>query len=295
MSIKTRKGWFFILLLFFLNSCSEKYDLLEITIPTEASADSITLHFEIADTVSVKSYSPLGAGRYVNVYAYRSPAALYGTPIAVSKYRTSSSGLLSPVGNAMKLIEGRYDFYVVATNSLTDDLPVITGTWSNPLSDKTDYLWDRISGVNVTRKMGSIPFYLLRCCTKISIDIQESLFTFIWGVRWVKIIAPGGTQRLNLLDGTINPSIYPGTSLIDMNLTNTVSSAILLPYAGRSPLKVYFSVWTNFNYDYKTYEVELFPPGGSFRAGVSYRYKAIIEDDVLSFVEIAQDSVRYIK
>ena len=216
----------------------------------------ITFSASVEGRNITRAMSPMGKGLQSWLCAYTANTSnnITGAPVAQGNYVTSSPGVLTGnLGYKMYLSNAIYSFYAVSCNS-TSPAPTFTNGLSEPLSNGVDYLWWHAVHQDIASSQINIPITYQHAATQV-----------------VVAIAGGENITLNkILSATITPP-KPG-AIMDLS-TGIITSTLELMVNGES-----FS---------RTYTTPLTPPNNLLSAGNSYLFRAVINENSISFANVS--------
>lgn len=248
----------------------------------------VTFNASVEDrNLLTRAMAPMEKGIQNRLYAFNTtngdPSEV--TPVAEGLYITSSPGILIGTdGYKMYLDNGIYDFYAVSDNFSTIP-PHFTSGKSEPLFNGIDYLWWHSPQHDVNSSQINIPIIYLHTCTQVVFQIVAGE-----GIELKQLVsalitpsAPGGSMEL--ATGNIPPATTYGKA-DKMGINGFLAQYIMLPLQTSSPLSLTLDIQMEGESNYRTYSVEVPVPNGELKAGNSYLFEAVIEENSVTFSNV---------
>ena len=245
-----------------------------------ASVESLNL--------ATKSMSPISAGTRVMIYAYHGSTdnATATSAVARGSYTAQQTGTLSgDSGYKMMLSNGVFDFYAVSVNS-SDLPPVFSNGVSTALSNGVDYLWWNVDNYDVAAAQVTVPIVLNHSATQISFEIESGDGMYVQDIVSATITASKPGAVMDLSTGVIQPATEYDTAPASMGVNKMKLQYTMLPLQTDEPMKLVLNIHANGEPDVKTYEVDVPVPDGALKAGNSYRFRAVIDADKVTFPQV---------
>ncbi len=235
-----------------------------------------------------RAMSPMEKGIQNRLFAYKYPAANLATisPMAEGLYITSSPGILmGSDGYKMYLQNGIYDFYAVSDNFSTVP-PTFTAGVSEPLYNGIDYLWWHSPEHDVNSTQVNVPIVYLHAATQVVFQVTAGT-----GLKLEKLVSamitppqPGG--RMNIGTGEIPPATTYGTA-DKMGINGMLAQYIMLPLQTDTPLTLTLELLIEGETDSRDYEVKVPVPDGQLKAGNSYLFLTVIDENSVTFPSVS--------
>lgn len=293
------------LMILLLGACSKSSINIDIINPNEESnGDSsgdnsnndtpakdnalITFSAVVEGRNLARSMSPMNRGlqSWLSAYPSGTTNITTGAPAAEGDYVTSSPGVLTGIrGYKMYLSNGIYDFYAVSCNA-TSPPPVFTNGISSPLSNGVDYLWWHAPQQDITNSQISIPVIYQHVATQVVIAVAGGENITLNKIVSATITPPKPGATMNLSTGSI-ASEESYTNAVAMGVTGFTLQYIMLPIKNSSPMTITLELMMNGENFSRTYTTPLALPNGNFAAGNSYLFRAIINENTVSFPSVS--------
>ena len=229
--------------------------------PAKESA-LVTFSASVEGRNITRAMSPMGKGlqSWLCAYSANTSNNITGAPVAQGNYVTSSPGVLTGnLGYKMYLSNNIYSFYAVSCNS-TSPAPTFTNGISEPLSNGVDYLWWHAVHQDIASSQINIPITYQHAATQV-----------------VVAITGGENITLNkILSATITPP-KPG-AIMDLS-TGIISSEVSYDLT--------LELMVNGESFSRTYTTPLTPPNNLLSAGNSYLFRAVINENSISFANVS--------
>lgn len=235
-----------------------------------------------------RSMSPMNSGLQSWLSAYQSgtTSIITGAPIAEGNYVTSSPGMLTGIrGYKMYLSNGIYNFYAVSCNA-TSPTPTFTNGVSVPLSNGVDYLWWHALQQDITTSQISIPITYQHVATQVVISVVGGENIILNKIVSATITPPKPGAIMDLSTGIISSEISY-TNAVAMGITDFTLQYIMLPVKSSSPMTVRLELMVNGENFSRTYITPLTPPNNALAAGNSYLFRAVINENSVSFPSVS--------
>lgn len=235
-----------------------------------------------------RAMSPMGKGlqSWLCAYLTNTSNTISGDPIAQGNYITSSPGILTGMqGYKMYLTNNIYDFYAVSCNS-TRPAPTFTNGISEPLSNGIDYLWWHAWNQDVASSQINIPITYQHAATQVVITIAGGTNITLNKIISATITPPKPGAVMDLSTGAIaSESFYDNPATMGIN--DFTVQYIMLPVKSSSPMTLEMELLVNGEHMPRTYSAPLTPPNNALAAGNSYLFRAIIDENTLSFANVS--------
>lgn len=245
----------------------------------------VTFHATIEGRNMTRSLSPMPKGVASLLFAYKSPITSLDEASAEGLYVTTSAGILTGAnGYRMYLPNGIYSFYAVSNNSYSTPAQFTDGI-SHPLINGVDYLWANNKLQDITAQQVSLPILYMHAATQVVFDVSDGQ-----GLKLNQLVsstitpsAPGA--RMSLIDGNIPPATSYSTP-VNMGINGFRAQYTLLPLKTSIPMQLVLKVLVNNETTARTYTLQVPVPDEELKAGNSYRFSAVIDDNSISFSEV---------
>lgn len=248
----------------------------------------VTFHASIEDrNLLTRAMAPMEKGIQNRLYAFNTTNGnpSQASPAAEGLYITSSPGILIGTdGYKMYLDNGVYDFYAVSDNFSTYP-PEFTAGKSEPLFNGIDYLWWHSPQHDVNSSQINIPIIYLHTCTQIVIQIAAGDSIELKQLISALITPSEPGSSMDLATGTIPPSTTYGKA-DKMGINGFTAQYIMLPLRTTVPLSLTLDIEMKGESNYRTYSVEIPVPDGELKAGNSYLFEAVIEENSVTFSNV---------
>ena len=246
-----------------------------------ASVESLNL--------ATKSMSPIGTGTRVMIYAFHGSTddATSTSAVARGSYTAKQTGTLTgDSGYKMLLTNGIFDFYAVSTN--TDDFPPVFSNGISPaLKNGVDYLWWNEDNYDVAGSQVTVPVVLNHSATQVSIEIDTyGDGVYVQSIVSATISVPKPGAVMDLSTGIIPPATEYDAAPAAMGVNGLKLQYTMLPLKTDQPMKLTLNLKLNGEPDVKKYEVDVPVPDGELAAGNSYRFRAVIDGDDVTFPQV---------
>lgn len=245
-----------------------------------ASVESLNL--------ATKSMSPISAGTKVTIYAFHGSVddAVSTSAVARGTYTSQQTGTLTgDDGYRMLLSNGNFDFYAISTNS--SSLPLVFSNGISPeLVNGVDYLWWNVDNYDVMGSQVTVPIVLNHSAAQVSFEIDNGTGMFIEDIVSATITVSRPGARMDLSTGVIPPAEEYDTNPASMGINGMKLQYTMLPLKTDKPMTLVLNLHANGEPDIKTYSVDVPVPDGVLAAGNSYRFRAVIDADTVTFPEV---------
>ena len=243
----------------------------------------ITFSAAVEGRNMTRAMSPLGKGIENQLYAFETTKGnSLGVPTEEGKYVTIAPGLLNGVdGYKMYLSNGIYNFYAVSENN-SDMLPSFAAGKSESLKNGVDYLWWKGSQRDVSSSQVIIPIVYQHVATQVVFQVSAGV-----GLNLDKLVSATITpskdgQSMYLNTGEI-PAIDEYAPAVPMGINGFLAQYIMLPLQTTNPMKLTLEISVKGEDNTRTYEVDVPVPSGELKAGDSYLFSALIDENRISF------------
>lgn len=296
-SLRTTQAILFAFAILFFFGCSKNTIILEYggdddngsggNVPSGQSLVTFNATIEGRNLLT-RAMSPMPTGIQNQLFAFQSAVgnAASGTPSAQGLYITISPGVLSGNdGYKMYLTNGIYNFYAVSDNFSTIP-PRFTNGKSEPLFNGIDYLWWHNSQLDVINPHLSIPIVYLHAATQVVVEISSGESLKVNKLISAMITPPAPGASMDLTTGTITPATtYDRADKMGVN--GLLAQYIMLPMKSSEPMTMTFEVMVNGESNSRTYTVEVPLPSGELKAGDSYLFSAVVNENTVSFPSVS--------
>lgn len=248
----------------------------------------ITFSASVEGRNMTRSMSPMGRGLQSWLSAYESGTIdiITGSPAAEGDYVTSSPGVLTGSrGYKMYLPNNIYNFYAVSCNS-TAPVPIFTNGESGPLSNGVDYLWWNALYQDVTSSQVSIPITYQHVATQVVVAVTGGESITLNKILSATITPPRSGATMDLSTGLINSAVRY-TNAVAMGITGFTIQYIMLPVKSSSPMTLTLELLVNDESSSRVYTTPLTPPNSILAAGDSYLFRAVIDENSVSFPSVS--------
>lgn len=235
-----------------------------------------------------RAMSPMEKGIQNRLFAYKYPVTNLAdaTPMAEGLYITSSPGtLIGSDGYKMYLQNGIYDFYAVSDNFSTIP-PTFTVGLSEPLYNGIDYLWWHSPQHDVNSTQVNVPIIYLHAAAQVVIQVTAGTDLTLRQLVSAMITPPQPGARMNIATGEIPPATTYGPA-DKMGINGMLAQYIMLPLQTDTPLTLTLEVVVEGETDSRHYEVQVPLPDGRLKAGNSYLFLAVIEENSVTFPSVS--------
>lgn len=246
-----------------------------------ASVESLNL--------ATKSMSPIAADTRVMIYAYHGSTddAVSTSAVARGSYTAKQTGTLTgDSGYKMLLTNGIFDFYAVSTNT-SDSPPVFSNGISSALKNGVDYLWWNEDNYDVAGSQVTVPVVLNHSATQISIELDTyGEGVYVQSIVSAAVTVPKPGAQMDLSTGVIPPATEYDAAPAAMGINGLKLQYTMLPLKTDQPMKLTLNLMLNGEPDVKKYEVDIPVPNGELAAGNSYKFRAVIDGDNVTFPQV---------
>lgn len=235
-----------------------------------------------------RSMSPMEKGIQNRLFAYKASAGNPSdtTPEAQGLYITTSPGvLIGSEGYKMYLENGVHDFYAVSDNFSTIP-PTFHNGLSEPLFNGIDYLWWHSPQQDVNSSQIQIPIVYLHAATQVVFEITAGNDIVLNKLVSAMITPSKLGASMDIATGIIPPSTSYGEA-DKMGINGFLAQYIMLPLQTTTPMTLTLEVKVNGEMDARTYEVEVPLPNGELKAGDSYLYRTVIDENSVIFPSVS--------
>lgn len=306
MNFRLTKHFFVLsLIVLFLGACSKNYlivDLGEDGQENNGNSNNgssnngsntkddvlVTFNASVENRHVTRAMSPMAKGMqsWLCAYLANTSNSTDTTPIAEGNYVTSSPGVLAGIqGYKMYLNNNIYSFYAVSCNASTS-VPTFNKGISEPLSNGIDYLWWDATHQDITRSQVNIPIVYQHVATQVVFTITEGTNITLNKVISGTITPPQPGATMNLSTGVITPEMEYGKA-VTMGIKDYSLQYIMLPVRNTKPMTLILELLVNNESTARTYVAEVSLPDGELKAGNSYLFKAVINENSVSFPNVS--------
>ena len=202
---------------------------------------------------------------------------------------------MSPMGKGLQsllcayiantLSNAIYSFYAVSCNS-TSPAPTFTNGLSEPLSNGVDYLWWHAVHQDIASSQVNIPITYQHAATQVVVAIAGGENITLNKILSATITPPKPGAIMDLSTGIITSEVsYDKTA--DMGINDFTVQYIMLPVKSSSPMTLTLELMVNGENFSRTYTTPLTPPNNLLSAGNSYLFRAVINENSISFANVS--------
>ncbi|CAK7016377.1 MAG: hypothetical protein PARBA_00678 [Parabacteroides sp.] len=235
-----------------------------------------------------RSMSPMIKGIQSRMFAYTSESSTKNAaPVAEGLYVTSSPGVLSGVdGYKMYLDNGLYNFYAVSDN-FSQIPPSFKNGQSEPLFNGIDYLWWHNTQLDVTSSQIMIPITYQHAASQVVVSVAAGTNITLNKLVSAMITPPEVGASMELSTGIITPahSIDPVSD--KMGINQFTCQYIMLPAETTHQMLLTLELMVDNESTSRTYTVEIPLPDNALKAGNSYLFKALINENTIAFPSVS--------
>ena len=238
--------------------------------------------------IATKSMSPISADTKVMIYAYHGSTdeATSTSAVARGSYTAQQTGTLTgDSGYKMMLSNGNFDFYAVSTNTSAVP-PVFSNGISSGLSNGVDYLWWNVDNYDVAGAQVTVPIVFNHSATQVSFEIDHGEGMYVQEIVSATITVSKPGAAMDLSTGVIPAATEYAESPAQMGINGLKLQYTMLPLKSEDPMKLTIQLKANGEPDVKTYEVDVDLPDGELKAGNSYKFRAVINADNVTFPQV---------
>ncbi|MEG2370681.1 MAG: fimbrillin family protein [Alistipes sp.] len=248
----------------------------------------VTFHASVEGRNITRALSPVRKNVQAELYAFDGAAAdASGVPVGQGSYLSMTPGLLTGInGYRMHLPNGTYNFYGVSDNSQFPAPAFVEGL-SEPLYNGIDYLWWAGLQQDVTSSQTGIPIVFLHCATQVSFELVAGEDVVLNQLALAHLYASTDGAQMRLSSGVIPSVASYQTTVSKMGINGFLAQYIMLPVKTDLPLSVSFDVRINSEITARTFAVDVPLPDGELKAGNSYRFKAVIRGNEITFPSVS--------
>lgn len=235
-----------------------------------------------------KAMSPMEKGIQNRLFAYKYPVTnlANAAPMAEGLYITSSPGILiGSDGYKMYLQNGIYDFYAVSDNFSTIP-PTFTAGQSEPLYNGIDYLWWHSPEHDVNSTQINVPIVYLHAATQVVFNVTAGTGLTLDKLVSATITPPAPGARMEISTGEIPPATTFGKA-DKMGVNGLLAQYIMLPLQTDMPLTLTLELLVDGETDSRSYEVKVPVPDGELKAGNSYLFLTVIDENSVTFPSVS--------
>lgn len=287
----------FSLVMLFFAGCSKNTIIIEYGGDDDGSGTSvpegkalITFNASIEGrNLLTRAMSPMSAGIQSQLFAYlpATASATSNPPIAQGLYITSSPGVLTGSdGYKMYLTNGIYNFYAVSDNFSTIP-PKFTDGKSESLFNGIDYLWWHNAQLDVISTHMNIPILYLHTATQVVFEVSGGDGLTLNRLVSALITPPAPGASMDLATGTIPPATTYDRSADKMGINGFLAQYIMLPLVSSTPMTLTLEIMANEENNSRSYTVPVPLPNGELKAGDSYLFSAVIDENTVSFPSVS--------
>lgn len=255
--------------------------------PSKESA-LVTFSASVEGRNITRSMSPMGKGLQSWLCAYLSNTSntITGAPIAEGSYITSSPGVLTGNnGYKMYLSNNIYSFYAVSCNS-KNPAPTFTNGISEALSNGVDYLWWHAVHQDIASSQINVPITYQHAATQVVVAIAGGENITLNKIISATITPPKPGAIMDLSTGIISSEVILANP-VNMGINDFTVQYIMLPVKSTSPLTLKLELMVNGESFSRTYTTPLAPPDNLLSAGNSYLFRAVINENSVSFANVS--------
>lgn len=248
----------------------------------------VTFNASIENLNVTRAMSLMKSGIRSHIYAYLPSTTTSGQEKLYVQgiYITSSPGILSGVdGYKMFLPNDVYNFYAVSDNASTIPPSFINGE-SEFLFNGIDYLWWGAPQQDVTSSQINIPITFQHAGTQVVIEVEAGEGLVLRQLLSATITPPEAGSTMQLSTGVITPATaYDRPD--KMGINGFTAQYIMLPLETDQPMKLTLEIMANDETSSRTYTAQVPVPDGALKAGNSYVFKAVINENTVSFPTVS--------
>lgn len=279
-------------LLFLLVACSKNTIIINEPGGSGSGGDSsgstsggvlVTFHASIESRNMLRSMSPIRKGIEARLFAFDGFSSdVTRSPLENGLYVSSSPGILAGVaGYKMYLPNGVYNFYGVSDHTSTY-LTDFTNGKSEFLFNGIDYLWWQARFQDVSESQVSVPIVFLHSATQVVVEVAEGAGLTLNKLLSATITPPMPGAQMDLYTGVIPPAtIYDRAD--KMGINGLLAQYIMLPLVTNEPMTLTLEVQIAGEPAPRDYIVQIPVPDGELKAGNSYLFRAIINENTVTF------------
>lgn len=234
--------------------------------------------------VGTRSMSPLGIGRYANIYAFDS-GTFNSSPAGIGIYTTQTAGIFTPTSGPMYLLGGEYDFYTISSNDTKNNNPT-SFVEKYPLANDIDYIWAKILKQDIQNRVSVVPITYNHCCSQIVVKVVAGENVYLGDISSITITPSTPGNSLSIQTGIIPPATTIESTPLAMHLNKNIGQVIMVPLKTSNTLKLSITAEINAVGNIKTFTVDMPVYNGEFQSGHSYLYEAIIDADEITFSNV---------
>lgn len=230
-----------------------------------------------------RALSPMAKGIESQLYAFETAKGTsLGTPTAEGRYITVAPGLLTGVdGYRMYLGNGVYNFYAVSENN-SDNVPSFAAGKSDVLESGVDYLWWKGALQDVSSSQVTIPIVYLHVATQVVFEVSTGTNLKLDSLVSATITPSKRGQSMYLNTGEIPPASDYDPA-VPMGINGFTAQYIMIPLQTSMPMHLTLVVKVDGETEPRTYDVDVPLPGGELKAGDSYLFRALIDENRVTF------------
>lgn len=244
----------------------------------------VTFNASIETLNVTRAMTLMKSGIKSHIYAYLPGATISGRERLYVQgiYVTSAPGILTGEdGYRMFLPNDTYNFYAVSDN-LSTIPPSFTNGESDFLFNGIDYLWWGASEQDVSSSQINIPITFQHAGTQVVIEVEAGQGLVLNSLLFASITPPEPGATMQLATGVIPPATtYDRPDKMGVN--GLTAQYIMLPLQTDEPMKLTLEILVNDETTSRTYNAEVPVPDGELKAGNSYVFKAIVDENTVSF------------
>lgn len=193
--------------------------------------------------------------------------------------------LTGNLGYKMYLSNAIYSFYAVSCNS-TSPAPTFTNGLSEPLSNGVDYLWWHAVHQDIASSQVNIPITYQHAATQVVVAIAGGENITLNKILSATITPPKPGAIMDLSTGIITSEVSYDKAA-DMGINDFTVQYIMLPVKSSSPMTLTLELMVNGESFSRTYTTPLTPPNNLLSAGNSYLFRAVINENSISFANVS--------
>lgn len=247
----------------------------------------VTFNASVEGRNLLRAMTPMPKGIQSHIYAYQATSgnSASGTPVANGLYVTSSPGVLTGSdGYKMYLSNGIYNFYAVSDN-FSRIPPTFTNGISEPLFNGIDYLWWTGTQQDVTSSQINVPIVYMHVGTQVVFEVAAGNSITLNQLVGATITPaePGSTMQLST--GTITPATSYGKP-DKLGINDFIAQYIMLPIKTTQPMTLTLDILVDNESSPRSYTAQIPLPDGELKAGNSYLFKTVINNNSISFPNV---------
>ena len=170
-----------------------------------------------------------------------------------------------------------------STDNATSTSAVARGTY---ISQQAGTLAGDSGNYDVTGAQVTVPIILNHSATQVTFEIDHGEGMYVQDIASATITVPVPGAQMDLSTGVIPPATEYDSTPASMGINGLKLQYTMLPLKTDTPMKLTIGIHANGEPDVKTYEVDVPVPDGALEAGNSYRFRAVINADDVTFAQV---------